>query len=198
MFYKCSTPVVYPIPRIDHIHAYLRGCTVFSTLDMSEANHQLLVDINSQKYLTTKSHLGLYAYTRDPNGIHSGLVIFQEIMNKRLRGISHVITYFDDIFVAGTDKKDHDKNLHEVFSRLRDSGFHLNKSKCTFNQSSVTYLAHKDHNGNKLVLSAFCVILGFICSICSTLNHCFVYCSIKSNQNTIKNSFNEVIWLSLQ
>ena len=42
----------------------------------------------------------------------------------------------------------------------------------------VNVIYHKDHNGKKLDLSAFCVILGFIYSICSTLNHCIihVYC----------------------
>ena len=46
---KCSTPAVYPIPRIDDLHASLRGCKVFSTLDMSQAYHQLPIHPDSQK-----------------------------------------------------------------------------------------------------------------------------------------------------
>ena len=46
----------------------------------------------------------------------------------------------------------------------------------------VNILYHRDNNGNKLDLSALCVILAFICGICSKLNHCIVYCRIKSNQ----------------
>ena len=50
----------------------------------------------------------------------------------------------------------------------------------------VSYLVniryHRDNNGNKLDLSALCVILAFICGKCSKLNHCIVYCRIKSNQ----------------
>ena len=35
---KCSTsPAVYQIPRIDDIHASLRGCTIFSPLDMGSS-----------------------------------------------------------------------------------------------------------------------------------------------------------------
>ena len=45
--------------------------------------------------------------------------------------------------VAGINQADHDANLCAVFDRLRTAGFKLNKSKCTFNKSSVTYLAHR-------------------------------------------------------
>ena len=140
---KCSTPAVYPIPRIDDLHASLRGCKVFSTLDMSQAYHQLPIHLDSQKWLTINTHLGLYMFQRCPNGIHTAPALFQEIMDKTLAGVPHTITYLDDILVAGISQADHDANLCAVFDRLRTAGFKLNKSKCTFNKSSVTYLAHR-------------------------------------------------------
>ena len=63
--------------------------------------------------------------------------------DKTLAGVPHTITYLDDILVAGINQADHDANLCAVFDRLRTAGFKLNKSKCTFNKSSVTYLAHR-------------------------------------------------------
>jgi len=140
---KCSSPAVYPIPRIDDLHASLRGCTVFSTLDMSQAYHQLPIHPDSQKWLTINTHLGLYTFLRCPNGIHTAPALFQEIMDKTLAGVPHTIAYLDDILVAGIDQADHDSNLRDVFNRLRSSGFTLNRSKCAFNKSSVTYLAHR-------------------------------------------------------
>ena len=96
---------------------------------------------DSQKWLTINTYLGSYMFQRCPNGIHTALTLFQEIMDKTLAGVPHTITYLDDVLVAGINQADHDANLCAVFDRLRTAGFKLNKSKCTFNKSSVTYLA---------------------------------------------------------
>ena len=82
-------------------------------------------------------------FQRCPNGIHTAPALFQEIMDKTLAGVPHTITYLDDILVARINQADHDANLCAVFDRLRTAGFKLNKSKCTINKSSVTYLAHR-------------------------------------------------------
>ena len=137
----CADVVTYPIPRIEDLHAALRGCTVFSCLDMSQAYHQIPVSKDSQKWLTVNTHIGLFVFTRVPNGVHSAPGLFQQIMDTTLAGISKVICYLDDILVAGTDKEDHLATLAKVVEHLR-SGFQLNKKKCRFEQQSITYLAH--------------------------------------------------------
>ena len=125
---KCYSPAVYPIPRIEDLHASLRGCTIFSTLDMSQAYFQIPIHHDSQQWLTINTHLGLYVFTRCPNGIYTAPALFQEIMDKTLSGVPHTIAYLDDILVAGVDQADHDANLHTVFDRISSSGFKLNKS----------------------------------------------------------------------
>ena len=60
-----------------------------------------------------------------------------------MSGVPNTIAYLDDILLAGVDQADHDANLHTVFDRIRSYGFKLNKSKCYFTKSSVTYLAHR-------------------------------------------------------
>ena len=142
-FNVCADMVTYPIPRIEDLHSALRGCTKFSILDMSQAYHQIPIAKQSQKWLTVNTHIGLFAYKRLPNGIHSGPGVFQEIMDKTLSGIPKVICYLDDILVAGTDDEDHLATLNQVLQRLESSGFKLKRSKCKFGQSSVTYLAHR-------------------------------------------------------
>ena len=131
---KCSSPAVYPIPHIEDLHASLRGCTIFSTLDMSQAYFQIPIHPDSQQWLTINTHLGLYVFTRCPNGIHTAPALFQEIMDKTLSGVPHTIAYLDDILVAGVDQADHDENLHTVSDRLSSSGFKLNKSKMLLQQ----------------------------------------------------------------
>ena len=65
--------------------------------------------------------MGLYAYKRIPNGIHSGPGLFQEIMDTVLAGIPKVICYLDDILVAGVDQRDHLATLSLVFKRLKSA-----------------------------------------------------------------------------
>jgi transposase InsO family protein len=139
---KCAELYQYPIPKIEDLHAALRGCKVFSVLDMSQAYHQIPISAESQKYLTINTHLGLFSFTRLPNGVHSGPAIFQQIMDTVLAGVPKTICYLDDILVAGANHEEHLRNLSLVFKKLYDAGFRLHKEKCNFECSKVTYLGH--------------------------------------------------------
>ena len=68
---KCPSPTVYPITCIQDLHAPLRGCTIFSTLGMSQAYFQIPIHPESQQWLTINTYLGLYVFTRCTNGIHT-------------------------------------------------------------------------------------------------------------------------------
>ena len=54
---------VYPLPRINELFASLSGGTVFSTLDLSHAYNQLLLDEQAQELTTINTHKGFYKYT---------------------------------------------------------------------------------------------------------------------------------------
>ena len=88
--YNASARVdIYPLPQIEDMHSALRGCTVFSVLDIKQAYHQVPIAQESQSYLTINTHIGLFAFKRLPNsnGIHSGPAIFQRIMDNLLSDI---------------------------------------------------------------------------------------------------------------
>ena len=139
---SCANVETYPMPKIEDMHSALRGCTVFSVLDLKQAYHQIPVSKDSQKYLTINTHMGLFAFKRLPNGIHSGPAIFQRIMDGLLADIPKAVSRLDDILIAGTDYQDHLNTLSQVLERLLKYGFKLNKAKCKFLQSSVVYLGH--------------------------------------------------------
>ena len=48
----------------------------------------------------------------------------------------------DDILVHGKDKESHDAALKAVLTRLQTSGLTLNKKKCEFYKSSLTFLGY--------------------------------------------------------
>ena len=131
------------MPQIEDMHSALRGCTVFSVLDIKQAYHQIPIAQKSQGDLTINTHTGLFTFRRLPNGIHSGPAIFQRIMDNLLSDIPKAVSRLDDILVAGIDEEDHLCTLSLVLEWLFTAGFRPNKDKCKFRQKCVNYLGHK-------------------------------------------------------
>ena len=141
--YNCCADLVrYPLPKIEDLHTAMNGCKVFSCIDIRDAYHNVRVSKDSQKYLIINTHIGLFAFKRLPNGVHSGPAVFQQIIDTVLAGIPKVICILDDILCGGIDVQDQLNTLSVVLCRLQSAGFKLNKAKCKFLQSSVTYLGH--------------------------------------------------------
>ena len=103
------------------MHSALRGCTVFSVLDLMQAYYQIPVSKDSQKYLTINTHMSLFAFKRLPNGIHSGPAIFQIIMDELWSDTAKAVSRLDDILIPGTDDQDHLNTLSQVLERLVSS-----------------------------------------------------------------------------
>ena len=80
------------------------------------SQHTLPIAKESQSHLTINTHIGLFAFKRLPNGIHSGPAIFQRIMDNLLSDIPKAVSLFDDILVAGTDEEDNNRTLSIVLS----------------------------------------------------------------------------------
>ena len=59
----------------------------FTTLDLTHAYNQLMLDEDSRKYITINTHKGLYQYTRLPFGIASAPAVFQRAMDTILQGV---------------------------------------------------------------------------------------------------------------
>ena len=110
---------------------------------MSQAYQQLLLDEPSKKLVVINTPRGLFQYNRLPFGIVSAPGIFQRVMDSLLQGIPGVIVYLDDILVTGPSDHEHLESLKEVFTRLEKAGLRLNKKKCQFLASEVTYLGYR-------------------------------------------------------
>ena len=130
----------YPLPKPQDLYATLSGGKKFTTLDLSQAYHQLMLDEQAQNYCVINTHKGLYKYKRLPFGVASAPAIFQRLMDTILQGIPGVICYIDDIMVTGATEEEHLKNLEQVLQRLQSYGFRLKLTKCRFMRDSVEYL----------------------------------------------------------
>ncbi|RXN15994.1 putative protein K02A2.6-like protein [Labeo rohita] len=133
----------YPIPCLEDLCSTLSGGKKFSKLDLSHAYQQVVVDEESQKFLTINTQRGLFTYQRLPFGVASAPAIFQRIMEGLVQGIPKVAVYLDDILITAVDTADQLENLGGVLKKLEDAGLRLKREKCVFLQDDVEYLGHR-------------------------------------------------------
>ena len=63
-------------------------------------------------------------------------------MSRILEGLEGVVCQIDDILVFGKDQDQHDAQLMVVLRRIQSAGVTLNKDKCKFSMSQVSFLGH--------------------------------------------------------
>lgn len=102
----------YSVPNIDDQLVQLARGKRFMKLN-TPSIPEVVLEEDSQKYVVTKSHQGLFCYNHLLFVILSSLGIFQRVMESLLSG-----------------------------GRMRETGLWLRKDKCVFLASSVVYLGH--------------------------------------------------------
>ena len=123
---KCLVNVNYPIRRIDEIINSLCGSRYFCRLDLYKAYLHIPVDDSSAAIQTITTHKGTFKMHRLSYGIKVAPAEFNRIIDQILRGLSGVISYFDNIVVHGATKEQCFKNLLDCLQRLHENDLHLN------------------------------------------------------------------------
>lgn len=132
--------MVSTTPAMEDILNNLHGARYFTTLDLTNAYHQLPLDEQSAKLTTISTPFGLYEYKSLPFGIKQCPSIFQSYLDKTLFGLSNVQSYQDDVIVHTTTKAEHEEAVRAVKARLEQHGLQLNEAKCVYCQEEVKIL----------------------------------------------------------
>lgn len=146
--YRCLNRVTkldkYPLSRIDDTLDVLAGAKYFTTLDLASGYWQVAMEPSSVEKTVFTTYSGLYEFHRMPFGLVNAPATFQRLMEHVLAGLarSKCLVYLDDVLVIGSTWEEHNKNLREVFERIRQAGLRLKPKKCKFAQESVVYLGH--------------------------------------------------------
>ncbi|XP_037086818.1 uncharacterized protein K02A2.6-like [Pollicipes pollicipes] len=118
----------------------LQGDTVFSSLNLKSACHQLELHPDSRSLTTFIIHQGLMRYKRCPYGLKSLPQAFQKVMEAVPRGINGVQVYLDDVIIFAQTPSQHEVQLSAVMERLRRRRITLNMDKCRMRQRKVEFL----------------------------------------------------------
>ncbi|GBN77551.1 Retrovirus-related Pol polyprotein from transposon opus [Araneus ventricosus] len=130
----------YVIPSVDEIMSRLEGKQCFSVLDLKEGFWQVPLDKDSAELCTFNSPFGRYKFNRLPFGICSAPEVFQKKNQKLFGYIKGVEICFDDLFIAGKNKEEHDKILVEVLERAKENNIKSNSNKFQFRIEEVKYM----------------------------------------------------------
>lgn len=132
----------FPLPNITEVIDSLSGSIYFSQLDLSSAYYQVSLHPDSRKFTAFCS--GQYQMARMPMGLKTSPSAFSRMINIAMSGLNYekCLVYLDNLVTFGKSISDHNKNLLDVFIRLRECNLKLNPEKCDFLRKEMLYLGH--------------------------------------------------------
>ena len=139
----------YPLPRINVLLQKLGRARYYTKLDLASGFHQ--VPMNSQSKEITAfcipepirgySH---FQWKVMPFGLINAPATFQRLMEYALHDLQEFcVVYIDDILIFNNTMEEHVQCVVHVLRRLMKHKLFVKVSKCSFFQTSITFLGHQ-------------------------------------------------------
>ena len=132
----------YPMPRIDDTVNQIAQYTVFSTIDLKSAYHQIPIKEEEKKFTAFEANGRLYQFYRIPFGGTNGAAAFQRTMDNFIseEALKDTFAYLDIITICGRDQAHHDENLSKFMEAAKRRNLVFNEGKCVFSTRTISIL----------------------------------------------------------
>lgn len=135
-------PIVFPLPRISDLLHKMQNSKFFSKIDLQHSFLQLPLSEHSKQFTAFITTTGCYEFNKMPFGLSIATTIFQKTLSDLLEDIEFVANFVDDLCIFSNDLDLHLQHLSSILNRLSSAGLLINLKKCTFLQTSITYLGY--------------------------------------------------------
>ncbi|OWZ09351.1 Retroelement pol Polyprotein [Phytophthora megakarya] len=128
----------FPLPRIEDLFDRMQGCPFFSTLDLAQGYHQMLVDPLSPKY-TFRTDTETCQWCVAPMELAGMPGVWSQLMRLLFGSLDFVVVYLDDLCIFSRTELEHIAHCVK-YCALRSCMRRL--SKCRFGCTSEDFLGH--------------------------------------------------------
>ena len=130
----------YPLPNINDMVQKIAQYSVFSTIDLRSAYHQIPLKEEDKPYTTFEALGGLYQFNRMPFGITNGVAGFQRSIDDVItkENIKDTFAFVDNVTIYGKTQKEHDENFEKFLEAAKKYNMTFNEEKSIFSADTLT------------------------------------------------------------
>ena len=121
-----TVPNRYPAPHIEDFARTLRGCKVFTTIDLVRAYNQIPVAPEDVDKTVITTPFGLFEFSHMPFALRNAAQTFQRFINFILCDLDFCYAYIDDILTASITHAEHEEQLRILLKKLQEFGLVIN------------------------------------------------------------------------
>ena len=132
----------YPMPTEQTVMAYLSGAKYFTSLDMVQGYHQVLMDRDSRMYTAFGTGTAQYQFKVMPFGLKNAPAVFVRFIDEILGDLKGEVAFMDDILIYSKTYDEHLALVDAVLKRMIQYKVHLKASKCEFAKDTISYIGH--------------------------------------------------------